>query len=132
MIKRAFYQCFRAGLAIFFEQVLFERTSVDADSDGAAIGLRRVHHFLDPCLAADVARIDAQAGRARVGGFQCALIMKMNVRDDGYARGANDLPERSGRFLIGAGHPDRSEEHTSELQSLMRTSYAVFCLKKKK
>src|SRR3546814_3416313 len=27
---------------------------------------------------------------------------------------------------------DRSEEHTSELQSLMRSSYAVFCLKKKK
>src|SRR3546814_5096745 len=29
-------------------------------------------------------------------------------------------------------HRIRSEEHTSELQSLMRTSYAVFCLKKKK
>src|SRR3546814_6219561 len=29
-------------------------------------------------------------------------------------------------------HFDRSEEHTSELQSLMRISYAVFCLKKKK
>src|SRR3546814_5111014 len=29
-------------------------------------------------------------------------------------------------------HRDRSEEHTSELQSLMRNSYAVFCLKKKK
>src|SRR3546814_4962609 len=29
-------------------------------------------------------------------------------------------------------HPVRSEEHTSELQSLMRISYAVFCLKKKK
>src|SRR3546814_6313349 len=28
-------------------------------------------------------------------------------------------------------HPPRSEEHTSELQSLMRISYAVFCLKKK-
>src|SRR3546814_9876056 len=28
--------------------------------------------------------------------------------------------------------PHRSEEHTSELQSLMRISYAVFCLKKKK
>src|SRR3546814_17769424 len=27
--------------------------------------------------------------------------------------------------------PERSEEHTSELQSLMRSSYAVFCLKKK-
>src|SRR3546814_5218152 len=29
------------------------------------------------------------------------------------------------------GVPGRSEEHTSELQSLMRISYAVFCLKKK-
>src|SRR3546814_9479129 len=29
-------------------------------------------------------------------------------------------------------HIERSEEHTSELQSLMRISYAVFCLKKKK
>src|SRR3546814_15036066 len=31
-----------------------------------------------------------------------------------------------------ASEPKRSEEHTSELQSLMRISYAVFCLKKKK
>src|SRR3546814_9739618 len=31
-----------------------------------------------------------------------------------------------------ASDPTRSEEHTSELQSLMRISYAVFCLKKKK
>src|SRR3546814_1806604 len=31
-----------------------------------------------------------------------------------------------------SGTPRRSEEHTSELQSLMRISYAVFCLKKKK
>src|SRR3546814_5419478 len=31
-----------------------------------------------------------------------------------------------------SGPPWRSEEHTSELQSLMRISYAVFCLKKKK
>src|SRR3546814_8305148 len=32
---------------------------------------------------------------------------------------------------VGLAHPQRSEEHTSELQSLMRISYAVFCLKKK-
>src|SRR3546814_3551214 len=31
----------------------------------------------------------------------------------------------------GSAAPSRSEEHTSELQSLMRISYAVFCLKKK-
>src|SRR3546814_4267694 len=42
----------------------------------------------------------------------------------------------AGYFLM-TGHGDRqtfarSEEHTSELQSLMRISYAVFCLKKKK
>src|SRR3546814_5778524 len=38
-----------------------------------------------------------------------------------------------GILAIGdAAHAMRSEEHTSELQSLMRISYAVFCLKKKK
>src|SRR3546814_9814331 len=70
-------------------------------------------------------------------------------------RGARTLPIRMRhtaehalevcRFLAGRAevvrifHPawpddpgHRSEEHTSELQSLMRTSYAVFCLKKKK
>src|SRR3546814_5263094 len=56
------------------------------------------------------------------------------------------LPSHSGVQGIGAAHSysrlwlvarlqpsrvDRSEEHTSELQSLMRISYAVFCLKKK-
>src|SRR3546814_7285225 len=34
--------------------------------------------------------------------------------------------------LTAVATPSRSEEHTSELQSLMRISYAVFCLKKKK
>src|SRR3546814_3375260 len=38
-----------------------------------------------------------------------------------------------GQAALGGRHrPCRSEEHTSELQSLMRISYAVFCLKKKK
>src|SRR3546814_4378621 len=41
-------------------------------------------------------------------------------------------PDRfSGESDLVAGEVDRSEEHTSELQSLMRISYAVFCLKKK-
>src|SRR3546814_9737941 len=43
-------------------------------------------------------------------------------------RTPRDLPRRDGR----PDAPGRSEEHTSELQSLMRISYAVFCLKKKK
>src|SRR3546814_2344990 len=43
---------------------------------------------------------------------------------------ASQAPE--GVFLKSGAHPrTRSEEHTSELQSLMRISYAVFCLKKK-
>src|SRR3546814_8876675 len=42
--------------------------------------------------------------------------------------------QRVNAIAFEAGHTDklaRSEEHTSELQSLMRISYAVFCLKKK-
>src|SRR3546814_2471924 len=51
------------------------------------------------------------------------------------------LGQRHALMLAGAVGPEdrevevrlgRSEEHTSELQSLMRISYAVFCLKKKK
>src|SRR3546814_2104258 len=38
----------------------------------------------------------------------------------------------SGPVALGGVSLGRSEEHTSELQSLMRISYAVFCLKKKK
>src|SRR3546814_1574725 len=44
------------------------------------------------------------------------------------------LRKAAGIFTENPGslfHQDRSEEHTSELQSLMRISYAVFCLKKK-
>src|SRR3546814_3448937 len=44
----------------------------------------------------------------------------------GVAVAADDSQPRQGQPEIG-----RSEEHTSELQSLMRISYAVFCLKKK-
>src|SRR3546814_6977409 len=47
-----------------------------------------------------------------------------SLRIPGYLR---NLAERT-RLYVSA----RSEEHTSELQSLMRISYAVFCLKKKK
>src|SRR3546814_4453757 len=44
------------------------------------------------------------------------------------------LGRQEGLVEVGSGHAQcaRSEEHTSELQSLMRISYAVFCLKKKK
>src|SRR3546814_7246417 len=41
---------------------------------------------------------------------------------------AHDIVPVGCRIIVA----DRSEEHTSELQSLMRISYAVFCLKKKK
>src|SRR3546814_13844190 len=59
-------------------------------------------------------------------------------------RGADGFPDRRRRPRRGGaplrhlrrpplpGGRGRSEEHTSELQSLMRISYAVFCLKKKK
>src|SRR3546814_7771143 len=41
------------------------------------------------------------------------------------------LGQQQRRLQIGEPRRHRSEEHTSELQSLMRISYAVFCLKKK-
>src|SRR3546814_6137421 len=60
-----------------------------------------------------------------VAGIECRIalpgvghIRRIKIRSDHRAAGVQKLT-------------DRSEEHTSELQSLMRISYAVFCLKKK-
>src|SRR3546814_4388339 len=53
------------------------------------------------------------------GGASCDLL--------GRAADQIDEDQRLGGLFLG----ERSEEHTSELQSLMRISYAVFCLKKK-
>src|SRR3546814_5047648 len=57
-------------------------------------------------------------------------------RRGGHAARTRGRRHRRGAVPDGGTSPDqgtsRSEEHTSELQSLMRISYAVFCLKKKK
>src|SRR3546814_4479791 len=70
---------------------------------------------------------------------------RQHSRREGIERHRDDVPEgryerrsadHAGRACIGGrwltGGYSRSEEHTSELQSLMRISYAVFCLKKQK
>src|SRR3546814_6592041 len=63
-----------------------------------------------------------QAGDAR--------ILVPSLRDHGdVSSSALILPRRSRSHSRGSSR-DRSEEHTSELQSLMRISYAVLCLKK--
>src|SRR3546814_4244271 len=73
---------------------------------------------------------------------QPAELSRQEPREQARAR-RDQLPElHIGRAEVGEAAPQRhchgswglprSEEHTSELQSLMRISYAVFCLKKKK
>src|SRR3546814_5997962 len=68
----------------------------------------------------------------RVGGGQ--LFAEHDHRQQELDRRRDILKEAQGRIgqPLRRGGEQRSEEHTSELQSLMRISYAVFCLKKKK
>src|SRR3546814_3820783 len=61
--------------------------------------------------------------------------LRQAAGDGGGEQHGDFLPDTGrdgGDFRRRAGTIARSEEHTSELQSLMRISYAVFCLKKKK
>src|SRR3546814_1416922 len=48
-----------------------------------------------------------------------------------FGRAVREVPAPDADAALALLVPHRSEEHTSELQSLMRNSYAVFCLKKK-
>src|SRR3546814_7402781 len=69
------------------------------------------------CVRCRHARLDLQA--ARIGDTEQLGL------------GLHKRAEIDGCGCYTAGDRTRSEEHTSELQSLMRHSYAVFCLKKK-
>src|SRR3546814_3731479 len=66
-------------------------------------------------------------GPSRDTSYVCAVDRWGNVFSATPSDVSNDTPVIPGTGLC----PSRSEEHTSELQSLMRISYAVFCLKKK-
>src|SRR3546814_4984007 len=68
------------------------------------------------------------------GGLRRRSQIASNIAILCFARGSGDrrFVQARGRKVRAPRKPRRSEEHTSELQSLMRISYAVFCLKKKK
>src|SRR3546814_3182548 len=71
---------------------------------------------------------------ARVRKFSCDAIKLLRIAIDQRQRTPlRQTPGADAAHATNASNDDdRSEEHTSELQSLMRISYAVFCLKKKK
>src|SRR3546814_4985874 len=78
---------------------------------------------------ADV-RIDRQRANALFSTYLGYLRWQDDdVLDDEQQRLGEEFEQVMDQYRPRA--PDRSEEHTSELQSLMRSSYAVLCLKKK-
>src|SRR3546814_2548941 len=102
---------------------------------GAAVGAVADDHRVAQAVAVALVR---PAGPAKIGGIDGGQLVAGVGADHhrvgavGVAAVADDhLIVLRGVRLPGAGQADRSEEHTSELQSLMRISYAVFCLKKK-
>src|SRR3546814_3012401 len=90
-----------------------------------------------PCILAEhFERIDRREGARRIGHEGDRAIA-----EDRREKGLRPPDQAKGRCVAalqrtGPGKDriiaERSEEHTSELQSLMRISYAVFCLKNKK
>src|SRR3546814_6817840 len=87
---------------------------------------RSHYHDFGPTLAAEylTERHDVRTSRETLR----KLMIEAGIRRDRVARRPRPYQPRYRRDCRG----ERSEEHTSELQSLMSISYAVFCLKKKK
>src|SRR3546814_1751886 len=84
----------------------------------------------EPCVPAVLRGACRDWPARRAGEDATAALFAYLRRFDSGATGQAFVGARGigGRYHYG----ERSEEHTSELQSLMRISYAVFCLKKKK
>src|SRR3546814_9564649 len=102
------------------EQQSAERRMLDRGRD------RAILQEEEPC-AEDAEQRDQHRGqRQRVFGV-FGRFADRRLRQHGIERDMNPATEQRGDRQY-----RRSEEHTSELQSLMRISYAVFCLKKKK
>src|SRR3546814_8917575 len=120
----------------------------DWSSDVCSSDLRGFAHLLDIGNDAPRARGDVAPGRgqhhlARRAFDQRHAQFLLQLADLGGERGLADEARRRGAAEVQVlgegdevlevtqvhGFPPRSEEHTSELQSLMRISYAVFCLK---
>src|SRR3546814_4640425 len=84
-------------------------------------------HVMYGLIAREVERVDS-AYRSAMS-VQSSLVMFPIYTYGSEAQREKYLPKLASGEWVGCF---RSEEHTSELQSLMRISYAVFCLKKKK
>src|SRR3546814_8242154 len=94
-----------------------------------AIGLDRGHvQAAGPEVAEQFLHMVLRRLHRRVEQVALLLLCKVAQLAQGRDR-AGALDDDVGRQPVLVG--ERSEEHTSELQSLMRISYAVFCLKKK-
>src|SRR3546814_3942060 len=89
---------------------------------------------LFPCTTLFRSGFGSDARHRPIGAHPCARGGRIGPRQ--LANGAGERERVAGegrdRRHAAAAFLDRSEEHTSELQSLMRISYAVFCLKKKR
>src|SRR3546814_2174473 len=91
---------------------------------GAAVGIHRAVHPAQAVQQLGVNRLHFGAHRRRL---QRPIHQLLALGKSALAHVAERKPCHGGSVPT-----IRSEEHTSELQSLMRISYAVFCLKKKK
>src|SRR3546814_3692132 len=81
-------------------------------------------------LVAEAGRIVRILENTDIGAIKAWLPDMATPSDRRFIYGSQSTPLAIVHDFV--GECDRSEEHTSELQSLMRISYAVFCLKKKK
>src|SRR3546814_7848512 len=94
--------------------------------------------FMDKPLGDDEVRVRFSAQPYIVSAEKAGQLIQQSQLMASYSDHNPPFEFKSGRggrvqFRLVAELPyERSEEHTSELQSLMRISYAVFCLKKKK
>src|SRR3546814_8164843 len=130
-----------AGMMASLPAAAEEREAIGAPGDGSVKINQLIVYGDDPCPESNADQITVCARKGENERFRIPEALREDPNAPGNESWTNravamEYVGRSGTDSCspvgGGGFTGRSEEHTSEIKSQMRNSYAVFCLKKKK
>ena len=118
MSQRAFHHGFRRRRTVFLQQIFFQRSAVDANTNGYIPRSRCIHQGLHPVFSTDIAGIKADGVYALPNGFQGQPIVEMNIRYQWNINALFNCAKTFGSSHIGHCRADDFTPHALQFYNL--------------